>query len=227
MRLNKSTFFLVCLGALFALGTALITTPVAAHDASQLINNVAPPAHSHPTAGLDVAGNNNYTDAGDIPPHNVHPVVESITLDPIPATGTGDNVTPARTLGNHVIITADDDGNKATPATGLGNNQFILIVEFKDDIDTNLDPFDADELGNALLNALGATVTGEIDIGAPAAVVTGTGANAVTSKKKFKVKVTVDAESDSTVTDETDEAIPNGTADDALETINPPNPIGW
>ena len=46
MRLsNKSTFFLVCLGALFALGTALITTPVAAHDASQILSLRA---HTHP-----------------------------------------------------------------------------------------------------------------------------------------------------------------------------------
>ena len=219
MRLsNKSTFSLASLIVLLALGLVFATTSVMAHT-----TNVV--SHTHPllqTVEKDLNGDGDIDDVtggddgndGDerILAHNTHPKVKSITLKPIPAAGTGDNATPARTLGSHVVITADTDADANTPTTGLGNNQFILIVEFEDDIDIDVDSFSTGELSHVLLNAVDATVSGEISIDSVTAVAI---SDTVDSETQFEVKITVDSDSndgsDGVTTPTTNEAIPTGT----------------
>ena len=199
---NKSTFSLASLILLLA----FLTVPVLAHAPSRIGNRQA---HSHPTLALTAIDNNNdgdKSDAGEaaVEAHNVHPEVVSITLIP--------DVT--RIHGNHIVITADTDGSSTTPATGNGNNQFTLVIDFNVDVGTGLDALEVGNFVAALLNASNANLPStEVEItNADITRVSG-------DDSKFEVQVTIDPDSDSSDNTDTDEAIPNGTADDELEKL--------
>ena len=205
---NRLTFSLASLIVLIAFGLVFVPVSVMAHDASQI--GSLQKHDPHPTRALSAIDLNNdgdTTDVGEaaVSAHDVHPVLESITLKAI----TG------RTIDKHpnmVVITADTDGDSTTPATGLGNNQFILVVDFDRDIGTGESALATTELSHSILNALKtASIDNEVEI------------NSVTvdaeDASKFEVKVTIDADSNLSVTDDTDEAIPNGTKDDPLEKL--------
>ncbi len=163
------------------------------HGTRRIANWESPSAFITPSRHIgsqDLNDDNDFADVGEgaVDAHATHPKVKSITLKPIPAAGTGDNATPARTLGNVVVVTADTDGDPSTPTTGLGNNQFILIVEFDQKIGTS-NQFEAAEFTRKLWNATKTSeaAQGDFEVSSVTAM---TG-----SETKFEVKVTIDQNS--------------------------------
>ena len=210
MSFSKTSIFCLILLMAFIAAPALM-----AHN-DAIIGNLR--AHSHPTLALpayDANLDGDVTDVGEaaVTPHNIHPKVESIKLEAI----------TDRTHGNYVVITADNEGTPNTVGgTGTeafpGNNQFYLIVDFNVNINTASNTLGNDDYTHALVNALTAAISSgtstsstEVGIGTPT----------VDSKdgSKFKVPITIDADSDASDTTDADEAIPNGTTDDALEKL--------
>ena len=197
---NKLTFSLVSLVLLMV----SLTVQVQAHAPSR-IGKLR--THSHPTHALAAQDGNNDDDTLDVgeaavEAHNTHPEVVSITLKP----------SATRVNGNHVKITADTDGSSTTPTTGNGNNQFTLVIDF--DVDISNTTIGIGSLTQSVLNANIVNLpTGEVEI--LQADIT----QVSTDHSKFEVQVTIDPDSDSSDTSDADEAIPNGTAGNALEKL--------
>ena len=117
MRLsNKSTFSLVCLVALLALGSALFTTPAVAHDEDQI--GIQRP-HSHPTTGLV-----EQPPLTAVTAHHSHPTA---TISVITATGLASP--------RVIQLAAIADGSAST--TGVDVDEFQVMVTFSETVTTD------------------------------------------------------------------------------------------
>ena len=201
---NRLTFSLASLIVLIAFGLVFAPTSVMAHDDASGDSSTTPRPHSHPlletlpkaTAAEDITAGR----AGmEVLAHGVHPTVTSVMLK------ANDGVVS----GNMAVITEDDSAT-----TDVAENELTLVVTFSQPVNitdgTGLTVDDtqliaANSFALSVRNANNAILTGS-----PVVVSGGKDpiARVADNEMAFEVRFAFTAD-----------ATPNGTADDALESL--------